>query len=323
MTSLFLATRDGLVACHSRQGQWQVSAHHLRGRHLTSVVVQSGIILAGAVDGLLRSDDGGRSWTEVTHGLSVKHVRWLAAQPEAPGRVLAGTEPAAIFVSRDAGRSWRLCPEVPSMRDRFGWSLPYSREAGCVRGFALHGERAYAAVEVGGALRSDDAGETWGLVPGSDGKPSFGRPAAPLIQPDVHSMVVHPSNPDLVFAPTGGGFYRSMDGGASWELRYECYCRACWADPQDSQRIVLGPADGVDRNGRIELTEDGGAHWSLASDGLDVPWSGSMVERFVSTGNDLMAVLSDGRLLSSPASRLHWRPFLETIQGVTAVAFDA
>jgi photosystem II stability/assembly factor-like uncharacterized protein len=323
MTTLFLATRDGLLVFDSRRGAWQVAGRHLQGRQLTSVIVRSGIILAGAVDGLLRSDDDGRSWTDIMQGLSVEHIRWLAAHPDAPGQMLAGTEPAAIFVSRDAGRSWRLCPEVPAMRDRFGWSLPYSPESGCVRGFALHGDRAYAAVEVGGVLRSEDAGQTWSLAAGSDGKPSFNRPAAPLIQPDVHSVVVHPSSPDLVFAPTGGGFYRSMDGGATWELFYDCYCRACWSDPQDSQRIILGPADGVDRNGRIELTEDGGRHWSLASDGLEVPWSQTMVERFVHAGGELIAVLSNGRVYASSATRLQWRPFLETVQGVTAVAFSA
>ncbi|MFN2119428.1 MAG: WD40/YVTN/BNR-like repeat-containing protein [Anaerolineales bacterium] len=321
MTSLFLATRDGLLVCHSRDGEWQVAERQLEGRHLTGIVAGPGFILAGAVDGILRSDDG-RSWTEITQGLSGKHIRWLDAHPQAPDRVFAGTEPASVFVSDDGGLSWRICDEVPELRDRFGWSLPYSPEAGCVRGFALHGNRAYAAVEVGGVLRSDDAGQTWTLAAGSDGKPSFSRPSAPLIHPDVHSIVVHPSSPDVVFAPTGGGFYRSMDGGATWELLYDCYCRACWTDPEDPQRIILGPADGVDRNGRIELTNDGGRHWSSASAGLDVPWPGTMVERLVSAGGELLAILSNGRLYSSSATLLQWRPILESAKGVTAVAFS-
>jgi len=286
-------------------------------------VARPGLILAGAVDGVLRSDDGGQSWTEITQGLSLKHIRWLAHHPDVTGLALAGTEPAAIFVSGDGGLSWRLCDEVPALRDRFGWSLPYSPEAGCVRGFAFHGDRLYAAVEVGGVLCSDDAGQTWHLAPGSDGKPSFSRPSAPLIHPDVHSIVVHPSSSEVIFAPTGGGFYRSRDGGASWELLYDCYCRACWADPQDPERILLGPADGVDRNGRIELTEDGGRTWSSASADLEVPWPGTMVERFAFIDGELIAQLSNGRLYSSSAARLQWRPILETVKGVTAVAFGA
>src|SRR5512146_3478587 len=92
-----------------------------------------------------------------------------------PGSVLVGTEPAAIFRSHDLGITWQGCPEVAELRDHFGWSLPYSPEAGCVRGFALHGSRAYAAVEVGGVLASDNGGQSWQLVSGSDGRPGFRR----------------------------------------------------------------------------------------------------------------------------------------------------
>ena len=83
------------------------------------------------------------------------------------GLRIRGTEPAAIFVSHNGALSWRECPEVARLRDEHGWMLPYSPQAGCVRGFTLHGTRAYAAVEVGGALRSDDGGTTWQVT--SDG----------------------------------------------------------------------------------------------------------------------------------------------------------
>ena len=156
------------------------------------------------------------------------------------------------------GKSWRACAEVTQLRDKFKWSLPYSPEAGCVRGFAFHGSRAYAAVEVGGVLRSDDNGETWQLAEGSDGNPSFEGPPEPFIYPDVHSIEVHPSSPDLVYAPTGGGFYRSNDGGKTWKLFYDCYCRAVWVDPLDPEHFILGPADYVNSNGRIEESRDGG-----------------------------------------------------------------
>ena len=126
---------------------------------------------------------------------------------------LVGTEPAAIHCWMGNG-PWRECPEVAQLRDALGWWLPYSPEAGCVRGFAFHGDRVYAAVEVGGLLRSDDGGRTWGLVEGSSGDPR--AMAEGGIHPDVHSVAVHPSSPDLVLAPTGGGFYQSEDGGGRW-----------------------------------------------------------------------------------------------------------
>ncbi len=100
---------------------------------------------------------------------------------------------------------------------------------------------------------------------GGDGKPDLAGPPEPFVYPDIHSLEVHPSSPDLVYAPTGGGFYRSDDGGKTWKLLYDCYCRAIWVDPHDPEHLVLSPADAVDRNGRIEESHDGAKTWSLAS----------------------------------------------------------
>jgi photosystem II stability/assembly factor-like uncharacterized protein len=243
----------------------------------------------------------------------------MAFHPDVSDLEFAGTEPAEIFVSNDGGDSWRACPEVAQLRDRFGWSLPYSPEAGCVRGFAFHGPRVYAAVEVGGVLVSDDRGETWRLVDGSDGKPDLEGPPEPFVYPDVHSLATHPSSPDLIYAPTGGGFYRSNDGGKTWQLFYDCYCRAVWVDPQNPDHLILGPADGVDRNGRIEETQDGGETWSLASNGLQVPWRRGMVERFFQADDEIFAVLSTGQLLQASLSTLAWNRILPDITNLNAM----
>jgi hypothetical protein len=141
-----------------------------------------------------------------------------------------------------------------------------------------------------------------------------------FIHPDVHSVVVHPSSPDLTFAPTGGGFYRSNDGGKTWVRLYDCYCRAVWADPADPNHLLLGPADSVDSNGRIEETVDGGRTWRLASTGLQVPWPRHMVERFVQVGSELLAALSNGHLLAAPLETLTWRRILPQVTEVVAVA---
>jgi hypothetical protein len=187
---------------------------------------------------------------------------------------VAGTEPAAIFRPHDGGQTrnvrWR------SARRARGIVL-FAR-GGLRTGIRIQWNHIYAAVEQGGLLRSDDRGESWRLVEGSSGWPR--TPPEGFVHPDVHSVDVLPSSPDGVVAATGGGFYRSDDAGRTWTYLYRCYCRAAWIDPAIPDRYLLGPADWVDRNGRIEESLDGGTSWRPASEGLQVPWPRHMVERF-------------------------------------------
>ena len=319
MDGLLLATEQGIVFCARDGGDWHESFRALKNQHVTSIIAHEDSLLAGTESGVVYSDDGGKMWKEINSGPAATHIRWMAFHSGISQVVFAGTEPANILVSHNAGETWRTCEEVARLRDRLKWSLPYSPAAGCVRGFAFHGSRAYAAVEVGGVLVSDDNGETWQLARGSDGNPDLEGPPEPLIYPDVHSIEVHPSSPDLVYAPTGGGFYRSHDGGKTWRLLYDCYCRAVWVDPRDPEHLILGPADYVDSNGRIEESQDGGESWSPASNGLKVPWRRGMVERFFQADNELFAILSNGQLFSAFLSTLGWQRILPNITGVNAI----
>jgi photosystem II stability/assembly factor-like uncharacterized protein len=315
---LVVGTEEGVIIAQREGDAWKRVRRSLSARQVNSVSAQDGTILAGTTEGVFRSDDLGQSWRIASQGLSVPKVRWVAHNPDGSGRVLAGSEPAAVFLSRDGGVTWAERPEVAALRQEHGWYLPYSPEAGCVRGFAFHGARVYAAVEQGGLLRSDDAGETWQLAKGSDGIPR--TPPEGFIHPDVHSVTVHPTSPDRVLAPTGGGLYGSKDGGETWKHLYRCYCRAVWWDPSDVERLVFGPADSVDRMGRIEASDDGGRTWETASAGLDVPWARHMVERFFQVEYELFAVLSDGTLLAAPLASLTWRNVLPDAGMVRAVA---
>ena len=319
MDKLVLATEQGIMVFQHDQADWHEFARGLTGQQVTSATSDERTVLAGTEEGIFRSVDEGKTWEEASNGLTVPHVRWMANHPGLSNLVLAGTEPAGIFVSADGGDSWRACPEVAELRDRYKWSLPYSPEAGCVRGFAFHGSHLYAAVEVGGVLVSDDSGDTWHLAEGSDGKPNLEGPPEPFVYPDVHSLEVHRSSPDLVYAPTGGGFYRSNDGGKTWKLFYDCYCRAVWVDPDEPEHLILGPADYVDSNGRIEESHDGGMTWALASNGLKVPWRRTMVERFFQADEELFAILSNGQLFSASVSALEWHHSLPNVAGVNAM----
>lgn len=319
--TLYVATDHGLAVWRREPHGQQTCTYSLEGHCLTSVMAREGVVLAGTTKGVFRSYNGGASWSEASRNLTVRHVRWMAFHPALSDREFAGTEPAGIFRSEDGASRWQECPEVARLRDEHRWFLPYSPESGCVRGFAFQGDRAYAAVEVGGVLRSDDAGASWRLAGGSTGRPVFEIPPEPLVHADVHSVASHPSSRDLVFAITAEGLYRSADGGDSWTVSHAgSYCRAAWVDPTDPRHIIMSPADGVSRmNGRIEETRDGGANWLPASDGLELPWPDSMVERFIELDGELFAITNHGQAYVSSLGSLHWQRVLPEVEGIRAI----
>lgn len=324
-TSLYIATTIGLFIATQTNGNWTVIGQALNEQPLTSIAVSEGVVLAGSAEGIWRSTDKGKTWKAANEGLAIPYVRWIAASPKQLALILAGTEPAGIFVSNDAGDSWNINPAVLKLRDANGWFLPYSPRSGCVRGFAFaesgpNKGRIYAAVEVGGVLVSDDNGRSWQLAAGSDGKPEMNRELGTMIHPDVHSITVPPSSSDIVTAATGGGLFRSIDAGRSWKNIYPCYIRAVWVDPIDHQHLVAGPADGVSRNGRIEESRDGGRSWHSASIGLKAPWARHMVERFAQVNDELFAVLSNGELWSRKLSDPNWNRVLPEIDQIKAIA---
>jgi photosystem II stability/assembly factor-like uncharacterized protein len=154
------------------------------------------------------------------------------------------------------------------------------------------------------------------LVDGSDGRAQFGRPNQSHIHPDVHDIAVHPVSPDLVFAPTGGGFFRSEDGGETWTRLYDSYMRAVWLDPADADHLLIGPADGPSgRNGRILQSFDGGQSWSepLAA------WEQNMPERLTAVNDQLFAVMAGGQLLAASPDHHDWLPILTETPGINVV----
>lgn len=306
-TVVYLATESGVWKLEKDENRWSIKERFLEDQRFTSIAVAGNTILAGTRSGIYCSEDGSATWQKPDDATKDLHVRWMAFHDSGRYTAFVGAEPASIYVSTSDNPTWQERPEVSRLRDIHGWYLPYSDGAGCVRGFSFHQQRMYAAVEVGGVLRSDNGGIFWQLVPGSSGNPSLGvRQTDGMIHPDVHSIYTHPSSPDLVCAPTGGGFYLSSDGGQSWKLLYDCYCRAAWWDPDDPDHLLLGPAVGVDRQGRVEETHDRGRTWTPASQGMQTPWPRHMVERFLPVNGEILAVLSNGELWSSKISPFEW-----------------
>ena len=118
----FLATTgSGLARAESgANGDWTVE-HLLQDQDLrcmTADPLNSHVVYAGTRgNGVLRSDDQGRSWQEA--GLSSIIIKSLAVSKCEPGTVYAGTKsPTCIYVSRDNGANWT---ELEGFRSARRW----------------------------------------------------------------------------------------------------------------------------------------------------------------------------------------------------------
>src|SRR5207344_181217 len=177
--------------------------------------------------GLSSSDDFGATWTNPEErpirfpegsDASLKKV-WQIRPGRAsePDVLYAGAEPAALFVSRDAGQSWQLNEPLWNHPHRPQWQPGGG-------GLCLHtilldpgnNDRAFIAVSTAGVYRTEDGGASWEAsnhgvraeyLP--DKHPEFGQ--------CVHKIVMHKSRPERLFLQNHWGLYRSDDGGRSWK----------------------------------------------------------------------------------------------------------
>src|SRR5262249_30260399 len=111
------------------------------------------------------SDDLGRTWTnpEVAPirfpegtGASLAQIWQIAVAGDA---VYAGVEPAALFVSRDAGETWALNRGLWDHPTRPKWQP--GGGGLCLHTILVQGPRIFVAISTAGVFRSDDGGETW------------------------------------------------------------------------------------------------------------------------------------------------------------------
>jgi photosystem II stability/assembly factor-like uncharacterized protein len=183
-----------------------------------------------------RSNDGGRSWETVgnefkydgvtgTHQWydgtqrpwQFKRIWHLEPSPIDPDTVLAGAEDAALFRTRDGGRTWQ---ELPGLRTAKGHLWQPGAGGMCLHTIlqdANKPERILVAISAAGVFRSDDAGQTW--------RPVNRGLKSPYQLPDpdaevghcVHRIAMHPSRPDVLFMQKHWDVMRSDNAGESWD----------------------------------------------------------------------------------------------------------
>ncbi len=231
---------------------WAGTGENVSGRHV------------GYGDGVYRSRDGGQTWEK--RGLEAsEHIGMIKVHPDDPGTVFvaangplwsAGGE-RGLFVTRDGGDSWEKLlgddeytgagevhfdPRDPDVMYATTWQ---------------HFRNVAALMDGGpgtGIHKSTDGGYSWRELTTGLPEEAMGK----------IGLAVSPQDPDVVYAAIElgnrtGGFYRSSDGGESWELRSDKVARG--TGPHYYQEIFASP-HAFDRvyfmDVMMSVTHDGG-----------------------------------------------------------------
>jgi hypothetical protein len=237
---------------------------------------------------LCSSDDYGKTVTEPeTYSikfpeeskLALKNIWQICLGRDGdPDTMYCGVEPAALFESRDAGKTWSPVEGLLNHPHRAKWQPGGG-------GLCLHTivpdpvdtKRMIIAISTAGCYRTDDGGATWQarnegvraeFLP--DKYPEFGQ--------CVHKIARDPQQPNRLYLQNHWGLYRSDDGGNSWKDIANGvpsdfgFCMA--AHPHDSDTAYIVPIESDEYRCtpegklRVYRTRNAGASWEPLTRGL-------------------------------------------------------
>ncbi len=235
---------------------WVGTGENVGGRHV------------GYGDGIYKSEDGGKSWTNM--GLKEsQHISKIIIHPENPdllwvaaqGPLWSSGGDRGLYKTTDGGKTWKKTLGDDKWTGVTDVVIDPSNPR---RLYAATWERhRNVAAYVGGGpgtgiYRSEDGGETWKKL-------SAGLPDSDM---GKIGLAVSPQKTDVVYAAIelnrrSGGFYRSTDRGASWEKMSDAvsgatgphYYQEIYASPHQFNRIYLVDVE-------MQVSEDGGKTFS-------------------------------------------------------------
>ncbi len=236
---------------------------------------------------LCSSDDYGKTVTEPeTYSvkfppeskLALKNIWQISMSPHEPDTIYCGVEPTALFVSRDAGKTWSPVEGLLNHPHRPKWTPGGG-------GLCLHTvlpdpvnpKRMFIAMSTGGAYRTDDGGETW-QARNEGVRAEFLPEKYPEFGQCVHKIVQHPARPERLFLQNHWGLYRSEDGGNSWKDIANGvpsdfgFCMAI--HPHDPETVYNVPIESDDYRCtpegklRVYCTRNAGKSWEPLTRGL-------------------------------------------------------
>jgi photosystem II stability/assembly factor-like uncharacterized protein len=251
-------TDNGVLVFRPDATTWTLKAQGLYGRKVPALAFhKDGSLYAGAANGTVYRSSDLENWEPLFEGLTHPSVHSLVFDPQNPNVIFAGTEPAAVFRSDNGGSSWTQLKSFNQVPGSSKWTNSVAPYRPRVSGLAFQGRRLVATVEVGGALVSDDNGETW--TEASDG-----------LAKDTNALV---AGPDHLFATTGLGFHRSDNSGKNWKnlisgLPY-IFTQGLAVDSADPKKLIIG-VNKARRGGGAQIfrSSNGGENWQITPNGI-------------------------------------------------------
>jgi photosystem II stability/assembly factor-like uncharacterized protein len=150
------------------------------------------------------------------HPWEFKRVWHLEPSLTDPDTVYAGVEDAALFLSKDGGKTW---DELSGLRGH-GTGPQWQPGAGgmCLHTIVLdpvNPGRIFIAISAAGAFRSDDEGKTWKPINKGLKSQYIPNPEAEVGH-CVHRIAQAKQKPNLLYMQKHWDVMRSLDAGDSW-----------------------------------------------------------------------------------------------------------
>jgi photosystem II stability/assembly factor-like uncharacterized protein len=237
------------------------------------------VVYVGTQEGPYRSHDGGERWERLD--FPDRREVWSIQVHPTDSRVLyAGTSPVGVYRSDDGGDTWRRLPgAVQPEHVRMAFACRVMRLAVDPG----RPDEVYAGLEVGGVMRSLDAGATWSDCT-ADLLRLAGQPhLRSRIQSDsdaegmldAHALCVSAARPGTVYLAVRMGIFQSDDRGETWRDlevgRFSplTYARDLRVAPRDPGVLFacLSPASRSE-TGAVYRSLDLGRTWSRFDRGV-------------------------------------------------------